>query len=269
MEEASNKSEQSAEEILSALESQWPLIKIPGYWDSLVENCENWAAEVSNNKLWNEIKKLLPDWKSEHRKVTGNPLLSVEGLMDFTHKGKRRILTKIINKVKTDESFKNIALGTSDPPIPQLNDLVRTRISCQYIDGVEFIANKIVEVARNENVFVDREKMGSLEGYFAQHIIIEDTVNYKFMGESSVVTINCEVQIGTALSTAIWNSTHKIYEIFRESFENPSDWQWNPKDPRFISNQIGHMIHLADGLIVGLRDSKKSNGKKGTRNGLK
>lgn len=258
MEETSNKSGQSDEEILSALKSQWPAIAVPGYWDTLINNCTQWAIDVGNNPFWNEINNSLLAWKFEHRTNTENPLLSREGLTNFNHKEKDRILSKIIYKAKNDERFKKNAFGTTDPPIPQLNDLVRTRLSCQYIDGVEFIANKILEVAKNNDAFVDHEKMGSLEGYFAQHIIFKDTVIQRYMGESKAVTINCEIQIGTALSTAIWSSTHNIYEVSRELFEKPSDWQWNPKDPRFISTQIGHMIHLADGLLVGLRESIKS-----------
>lgn len=82
-------------------------------------------------------------------------------------------------------------------------------------------------------------------------------------GGADPATITCEIQIATELSTKIWEETHSIYEGTRENFEKPSEWQWKPKDPRFISRQLCHMMHLADGLLMQLRESINAKKYKG------
>ena len=78
---------------------------------------------------------------------------------------------------------------------------------------------------------------------------------YRFGVEVIQARIICEIQVATELSTTVWDTTHTLYEVSRDSDEVPEDWQWSPKDPRFISRQLGHMIHLADGLLVQLREA--------------
>ena len=91
--------------------------------------------------------------------------------------------------------------------------------------------------------------------YFAQHLNFSCDVLYRFGGGAEAGQVTCEVQLATALSTAVWETTHRIYESTRETEEAPEDWQWNPGDPRFVSRQLGHMIHLADGLLVQSREA--------------
>jgi hypothetical protein len=60
-----------------------------------------------------------------------------------------------VRKKNRDKLFRhgNSALTTfrkpprDGPPIPRLGDLVRTHVACRYIDGVEFLANKIFDLA--------------------------------------------------------------------------------------------------------------------------
>lgn len=139
--------------------------------------------------------------------------------------------------------------------MPCLNDLVRTRVECQFLDGVEFFADCLEQLATELGILATREREGRLQGYFAQHFCFEHPVYFRFGGSEEPVRILCEVQIATALATRVWEESHRTYEDWRIRDDQAEEWQWQPTDPRFIARQLGHMIHLADGLLVQLRNS--------------
>lgn len=240
---------------LKELESIRREVAVPGYWTNLEENCIQWAGEISVSPFWRRVKQDLQSWKAKYRSQYGGALLIESVLSDFKGKGRERICSKLYQKRLEKESFKKEVLDEKGPPIPKINDLVRTRIVCQYVDGVEFLGDKLFDLAKDMQCAPLRSREGRLEGYFAQHLNFDIDVLYRFGGSSDKATITAEIQIATGLSTNVWDTTHSIYEGSRENKQSPENWQWNPKDPRFISNQLGHMIHLADGLLVQLRDA--------------
>lgn len=101
------------------------------------------------------------------------------------------------------------------------------------------------------------EPKGRLEGYFAQHLYFEEHIYFRLGGVASPSVVNCEVQLGTKLSTLVWETSHSIYEGRRQSEGEDTQWQWDANSSQFLANQLGHMIHLADGLLVKLRDVTK------------
>jgi len=112
----------------------------------------------------------------------------------------------------------------------------------------------LVELAKELALSPEQKPRGLIVGYFAQHIYFTHSAYFRFGGRENPVTITCEIQLGTTLAKVIWESGHRIYEQSRDQPDRPADWQWNPKDPRFLIRQLGHMIHLADGILVNLRD---------------
>lgn len=239
-----------------------PEVGIPGYWNNLEDNCSQWAEEMSVCPFWNEAKQRLDKWRSDYRSETKGALLAQEGMPKFVGKGEERIISKLYQRRLKNENYKSEVFPENRVPVPRLNDLVRTRISCQYIDGVEFLASRLFELMSEMELNPNRSREGRLEGYFAQHLTFYGDVYYRLGGSREPVSIICEVQIATDMSTIIWNATHRIYEATRESVEEAEDWQWQPQDPRFVSRQLGHMIHLADGLLVQLRESTTKTGEK-------
>lgn len=253
-------------EWLEELERVRPEISIPGYWRTLEENCSQWAKEISVGPFWSEASKKVVTWVAEYRSETGGALLARLGLPNFEGKSANRIRGKLYEQRLKKEDFKFEAFPKEGPAIPKLNDLVRTRISCQYVDGVEFLANKLVDLADEMELEHERSREGRLEGYFAQHVNFTENVFYRFGGGTEPSHVICEIQLSTELATRIWETTHLIYEVSREKSERAEEWQWNPKDARFISRQLGHMIHLADGLLVQLRENVHQEKGKGVKN---
>ena len=231
---------------------------IPGYWDSLAENTKYWAGEISAGPLWQSVNTELVNWRKEYYRNLGG-VLSTGIIPKFVGKSAARIEEKVFSKIQRAENVEQEIKRLFDQsvPVPRLEDLVRVRLPVQFLDGVPFLAKKINELAKKFDPSASIEAKGNLNGYFAQHITFKWPVYFRFGGGQKSCDVTCEVQIATSLATHVWENSHGLYENARVNLERSEDWQWSPNDPRFLSRQLGHMIHLADGLFCNLRDSSK------------
>jgi len=181
-------------------------------------------------------------------------------LPNFVGKSATRIEQKTLDKLRKNGDVDKELSRLFDYPavaIPRLEDLVRVRLETQFLDGVPFLANRILELAKSHDPNASIERKGKLEGYFAQHVTFRLPVHFRFNGEITSYDVTCEVQVATALASLVWENSHGLYEASRVRDESTDEWQWSPKDPRFLSHQLGHMIHLADGLFCQLRDTTR------------
>ena len=231
---------------------------IPGYWETIASNCAQWAKDLSVGGFWAEATKSLDQWRTEYRQQNGTNLLISPGLPLFCGKEADRIKGKPFRRCRDRADYLDKAIPVAGAPIPRIGDLVRTRIVCGYIDGVEFLTSKLHDLADEMKLKPQRRREGRIEGYFAQHLAIDADVIFRFAGASELTKIVCEVQVASELATRMWDAAHPVYEFSREEEDRPEAWQWDPTDPRFIANQLGHMIHLADGLLVQLRLQQES-----------
>ena len=234
---------------------------IPNYLGILAKNGETWAQEISVGPFWATANTRLAQWRTEYRSLVGSDLLLQPNLPNFVNKSESSIRDKVARLCKRHQDNLLCVVAQDGPPIPKLNDIVRTRVACRYIDGVEFIAAKLLEIGNEANCNVTLSLEGRIEGYFAQHISFDQSVILRLAGHEQIATLKCEIQIASELATRIWDASHPLYEDARIRRNAPSDWQWKPNDPQFIANQLGHMIHLADGLLVQLRDANRSGRK--------
>ena len=235
----------------------WPReeMRLPGYWELLASNSGQWARDVDGGPFWTSVKERIDQWRSEYRQQNGADLLTPSGLPAFVGKPSDSTKAKVTRYWRQKKEFRESAIPKEGAPIPAIGDLVRTRVVCKYMDGVEFLASRFERLARDLGVAIEKERAGRLQGYFAQHLQVEQDVIYRFGGASELAKIKYEIQVASELSTRMWETSHALYEFSREETEFAEDWQWNPNDPRFLANQLGHMIHLADGLLVQLRQA--------------
>ena len=229
-----------------------PEVALPGFWAMLAQNGDRWAAELSVGPFWAAAGSSLDQWRAEYRSETGADLLPNVGLPAFTAKSESSILSKIARRFPEHDNYAKNAFPLDGPPIPRIGDLVRTRIACRYIDGVEFLTSKLFGLAKELNLSPERSREGRIDGYFAQHITVHQEVIFRLAGQTQLGNVACEIQVASEMATRMWDAAHPLYEQIRERCNAPEEWQWKPDDPRFISNQLGHMIHLADGLLVQL-----------------
>ena len=229
---------------------------IPGYWSSIADNASNWAREISAGPLWQSAHTELEGWRKEYLRDFGG-VLNIGPLQSFVGKSENRLKEKTIEKITRAKSIESGLEQIFDQkvPVPRLEDLVRVRLAVQFLDGVPFLAKKIFELAQKYDPNAAIEPKGNLNGYFAQHLTFRSQVYFRFGGAPTACDVTCEVQIATSLATHVWENSHLLYENTRVLPEKSEDWQWSPRDPRFLSRQLGHMIHLADGLFCNLRDN--------------
>lgn len=229
---------------------------VPGYWDTLASNTEDWAPMITAGPFWRNANTQLESWKKEYRRLFNGILYKGPELPTFVGKSAGRIKEKVFQRIRqsedADREIKRIFDQTT--PVPRLEDLVRVRIETQFLDGVPFLANKVLGLAKSFDSAAKIEPKGKLSGYFAQHVTFSLPLHFRYNSINSSCEITCEVQVATSLATLVWENSHGLYESSRVNRESSEDWQWSPNDPRFLSRQLGHMIHLADGLFCNLRD---------------
>lgn len=151
-------------------------------------------------------------------------------------------------------------MGEHGIPIPNLADLVRTRLVVGYLDGVDYMSAAILDTAREIGVVCAREQKGELEGYFAHHLTFEEMLPFRFGGATYLTKVTCEVQVATWSATRVWDLSHKLYESDRDSEPSAPTWQWDQENPRFLCHQLGHVLHLTEGLFVQLRNKLNTKG---------
>lgn len=229
---------------------------VPGYWATIAENATDWAPVVSASPYWRTVNGALENWKREYQRERGGVLFRGAQLPQFVGKSEARIKEKTIQKIKSsatrDEEIKRIF--DQSAPVPRLEDLVRVRVETHFLDGVPFLAKKLLEVAKTHDGNASLEAKGKVSGYFAQHLTLRLPVHFRFNGSTTSCDVTCEIQVATSLATLVWENSHDLYQHNRMRSETLEEWQWNPNDPRFLGRQLGHMIHLADGLFCNLRD---------------
>lgn len=233
---------------------------MPGYWSALAENSESWAKELSVGPFWNDVRANLVNWRKDYRRTYSGGLDANSELPSYVGKSAERIKEKTLKKIK-DRGGDSAAVSSifdQAVAVPRIEDLVRIRLKAQFLDGVPYLAHKVHELAKNHADEVELEAKGSLNGYFAQHLRFRLPVYFRFGGPARSCNVTCEIQIATSLATHVWENSHALYEATRMNLDVSEEWQWNPKDPRFHSRQLGHMIHLADGLFCNLRDQLKN-----------
>ena len=213
-------------------------LRVAGFWDALEQNCKQWADDVTVSPFWKAVKDRQSIWSNEFQRKTSGALLANPGIPPFVPKTINRAREKLLHEwIRANRPGEVTRFwADSGPPIPMINDLVRTRIECQFLDGVEFFSNRLEELASELGIQCERQRQGRLVGYFAQHFYFEQKVIFRFGGGEQLATVLCEVQIATALASRIWEESHRTYEEWRVQTEEPEEWQWNPADPRFTAH---------------------------------
>lgn len=244
-------------------------LSVSQYWNVLQENLIVWSKTINNDYFWSKVQNSITFWEQEYQKEYGGLLFLKTGGFDvFQNKSIDSIKDKLVRKIKKNESIlqeENTAfcideLFCSDKfPIPNLSDLIRTRVTCAFLDGVSFLAQRLYDAAKDMGMNPELEVHNKSEGYYAQHITFTHNVNYQILAQSIPMQIKVEIQLATTLATRMWEASHSIYEDVRGS-KMLDDWAWNVNDPRFLNNQLGHTLHLADGLLINLRNQKRGVG---------
>ena len=234
--------------------------RLEDYFENVEGLSCKWANKtIPESHIWGQVRNEAKQWEKEYNNEIGYTLFEDRSQFDkFDYKKREKIANKsyrcsLIDKGRAVDPkiMWNIdKYGTKIPNLEVLNDLVRTRITCEWQDGVIFLSQKLESFARKNNMLYDFGPRSKFErGYFAQHFYLKHkNVAIEDVSGTKNVDLIYEVQIATKMQTAVWDASHKVFEFWRD--ERAPYTGWNIDDPNFIPNQIGNTIQLIDGVLL-------------------
>jgi hypothetical protein len=143
-----------------------------------------------------------------------------------------------------------------------LGDIIRTQLQVQYLDGVEFLSDRLQEYAAGFDIDVTTSLQARWEGYYAAHLGFEIDVplfDRKFRKVNQDVAV--ELQVTTQLKEVIFDLTHRYYEPRRlKAVQSPpEEWCWDYRAPDFTANYLGHVLHYVEGAVAKLRETTEES----------
>lgn len=222
-------------------------------------------SQFEGSSFWLGLADEIPNYEAEYRRDSGYdlllggfPALHVKPWTSFLEKTYR------INVLNNRVDWPNPPGGDSwclpDRLDCGITDVLRTCFTVKYLDGVEFIAEKIREQGSSAGVTCNIDRVARDEGYYAFHILVP----YRFRLNdidwlTHEVATSVELQITTQLQDAIRNMLHKYYESRRlEAPREQQLWKWDYRTVEFGTNYLGHILHYIEAMIVDLRDKQRS-----------
>lgn len=149
---------------------------------------------------------------------------------------------------------------TPDNWFSKIDDIVRTTVVVRYLDGIEYLAARLVAACSEESTLgANCKYLAKLEGYYAAHLYFG--MEFEIPGmkwDSQRVMSQVEIQITTQIKEVIKELIHPHYaeERLRRHSEEER-WQWRYERPEFARNYLGHIIQYVEGVMVGIRRRNK------------
>lgn len=240
--------------------------KTSNHFDSLALKVKD---TFENSNYWSEIRKNMRDFNEEYLLQTGYPLfidpnntpkLLVKSFSSFFLKTFR------IN-VLQNENWPEPPSGgwvLTDNWIIRSNDIVRTCFVVKYLDGVEFLKNKLITLADQLKQKSSKYYVAGTDGYYAAHVYVADMFEVPCKDyDTEKINISIELQITSQLQEVIRKLLHQHFESRRKKTSIPDvEWQWDYKSDEFATNYLGHILHYVEGMIMEVRDrdDKKKKG---------
>lgn len=216
------------------------------------------ANEVQNHPFILDLSKDLATWDLDSQDNLGYPLLMESELKPFHRKSHESFLNKI---------YRTDCVYNSNFPLPpdggwidensylsRINDLIRNKISCKFIDGPEILAQKMVELANKHSLRAEYSSRNYDDGYYAYHFYVYLPIKID-AGSLPPIThdVAIEIQISTQLKEVMYEILHKFYadersKVFKE------DWKWDTGSLKFKSGYLSHTLHMLEAMIVELRN---------------
>jgi predicted NAD-dependent protein-ADP-ribosyltransferase YbiA (DUF1768 family) len=97
------------------------------------------------------------------------------------------------------------------------------------------------------------------EGYYAAHFYARNEFEIsKLDWDTERVSVSVEIQVTTQLQEVIKNLLHTYYEKRRLAAQDaPADWQWDYRTDECCTNDLGHILHYVEGMIVEIRERQE------------
>jgi ppGpp synthetase/RelA/SpoT-type nucleotidyltranferase len=222
-------------------------------------------SEVESSESWSKFVDAVKMISDKYKFDTGYKLFSSDIFIpDLTIKPFNSVIEKtyrinILNNKKFPmPPFVDLLNAqewvTEDNIYRALNDIIRGRMVCRYMDGPEYFCSELNNIL-SKSTIVDHHSMETDLGYYSWHFGIRfDREIMKPNGEIKPEAIRVEVQISTQLQEILSDLTHSFYENKRLAGQSDPLWKWRPAEPKFQGVYFGHALHMIEGMLVQLKN---------------
>lgn len=212
------------------------------------------------SQVWTAILTTLREANSayqiankSHLITSSNPPLLVKSYTSFLNKNFRHNVTNNDNWPSPPND------GWWLPPdwIGTLNDIVRTTVVVSYVDGIQFLRDRLAQAIADAGGHSCFDLNAKPDGYYAGHLLVTFPAQIPDLQFGRIeVPFTVEIQITTHVKEAIKSILHPIYEKARIEGAN-KNWQWDFSCDEFIANNLGHIVHYVEGMIVRVREEQQ------------
>lgn len=219
--------------------------------------------DFEKSEFWLQLNKNLRLFEDEYKLEKGYPLLMPKFEPKILIKPFESFLLKIFRKnVLNNKNWPNEPNDGWIFPnnwFTLINDIIRTLVVVKYLDGVEFIINKIKSLCKQNTLECEAHLEAREEGYYAAHLYTKQEFEIpKVTWDTERIDVIIEIQITSQLQETIRTLLHKHYDEKRKRIgEEDIKWQWNYESDEFVTNYLGHILHYVEGMIMEIREKQK------------
>lgn len=227
------------------------------------ESLEYIKEQFEKSQFWTELRNNIKLYNQECYSKYGYNLFYTEKMPEIDKKEFASLKEKTYRlNILKNSSFPKPPDGEwilPDNWFQRINDNIRTTFVVIYLDGVEFLKEKIDELCRicggkTECCYIAKD-----DGYYSLHIYIEQEFEIiKLNLEKTNIFMPVEIQIKTQLQEYIKQLLHIYYEKSRVSLVQDESWKWKYGSNEFKVNYLGHMLHYIEGMVIDIYKKEKA-----------
>jgi hypothetical protein len=142
----------------------------------------------------------------------------------------------------------------------RISDILRCTVVVKYLDGVEFMIEKIRALSETHGLPFSVHMEAREEGYYAAHVYTSHAFEVPRRNWDTLIqSAQLEIQITTQLQEVIQRLLHSRYEKSRSDADRraSSTWRWDYRSEEFAAGYLGHILHYVEGMIMEVRDRRK------------
>lgn len=234
------------------------------YYDFVTSKVQK---QLLDSRFWIDLTDNLIKYDQEYKSKTSNYELfkDIPKKEDIYVKPYKSFMEKTYRRnVLNNQKWPNEPDGGwifPDRWFSNINDIVRTTFVVKYLDGVDFLVQKIEDTCGTCSLTPPKISWEARdEGYYAVHMNIRQ--NYKIplinLIDNEDINLSFEIQITTQLQEVIRRLLHIYYADKRKEIIKDDKWQWNYRSDEFATNYLGHILHYIEGMIIDIRDKERS-----------
>lgn len=230
------------------------------HYDSVARKIK---ADFQASSFWTQLVPQLREFNGEYLVKTGFRLFVDDKPPEVVIKPFDSFLLKTLRKnVLENVSWPNEPKGGWVLPInwvSRIGDVSRTLLVVKYLDGVEFIVDRLKTLCEKLDIHCLTTYEARWEGYYAAHVSPRQIFEIpKENWDTEKIDCSVEIQVSTQLQEVIRRLLHRYYEERRKKRRSPNDkdWRWDYQSEEFAANYLGHILHYVEGMIVDIREKQ-------------